>query len=753
MVRQRHPPATDNPPWADILRRRDGLDYSSFAGGRDGGIDLRASTVKGEKVIVQAKRYKTWAELKSILKKEADKVKKLKPNRYVFATSVDLSAGNAQEIKEMFNPYIKNDNDVLGKQDFNKYLGDYKDIEMTYYKLWLTSSDVMKNFLHKHIVNKSEFAIADMKETVRTFVMNPSFDKAFKTLLKYHYVILSGMPGVGKTTLARMLSYVLLSKKYPELKYDKFYFISSKLEDAYEMFQNGEREIFFFDDFLGSTRFQKDDEKNFDTDLITFIDHVRRDDDKLFILTTREYILKDALNYYEKLESSGIEIAKCIVDVGKYSDYVKGQILYNHLSDSGLKHGYIMAIKQNRNYIKLIRHKNFNPRIIESFIKQAPNETIPPEEYFSKILHYFDNPTSVWQGAYDQLPLTAREMILVLITMGKVVMYNDWRQAFEAFYSMIHSSKGYLDETEWYHSVKLLSDCFIRVDTGKSGMYVSFYNPGIEDFLINYIKQVEGTQLRLTNSSIYIEQLYTIFGDKVTPSTEVVLEHDKSQLVAKDFERCWNDYKSCNTIRHNPKDEESYYSPYSTNKLEALSEFYDSFTDLCHSIPDLITSRITKEMLYNNHMTAWDCLYILNKIDPALLKIDEKELFEYYKDKLPSSLDYKEFAKSLNGILIDYKSYGDTEEFQDGLDSALFENLNSEEASAYSNLDDTVDYISDFIPSWDSTGIREAIQAHNDGVDDYIESMVEDEDYRFYQQDDTGNSEDARIDNLFETLE
>lgn len=65
----------------DLLRERDGLDYSNFAEGRDGGIDLRASLANGRTVIVQAKRYKTYSSLKSCLQKEVNKVVKL--NRLV----------------------------------------------------------------------------------------------------------------------------------------------------------------------------------------------------------------------------------------------------------------------------------------------------------------------------------------------------------------------------------------------------------------------------------------------------------------------------------------------------------------------------------------------------------------------------------------------------------------------------------------------------------------------------------------------
>lgn len=73
----------------DILTERDKIDYCSFAEGKDGGIDLRASYGASKTIIVQAKRYKTWKELKPELKKEVDKVRRLSPDRYIIATSVE----------------------------------------------------------------------------------------------------------------------------------------------------------------------------------------------------------------------------------------------------------------------------------------------------------------------------------------------------------------------------------------------------------------------------------------------------------------------------------------------------------------------------------------------------------------------------------------------------------------------------------------------------------------------------------------
>lgn len=102
----------------DLINVHEGLDLMNFAEGRDGGVDLRYTSNKGNTVIVQAKRYKEYSELRSALKKEVEKVKKLKPRRYMLVTSVDLTDNNKSEIVQQFFPYLKT-SDILAKQDLN----------------------------------------------------------------------------------------------------------------------------------------------------------------------------------------------------------------------------------------------------------------------------------------------------------------------------------------------------------------------------------------------------------------------------------------------------------------------------------------------------------------------------------------------------------------------------------------------------------------------------------------------------------
>ena len=354
----------------DLLQKKENVFVESFTPGKDGGVDLRFAKVKGENTIVQAKRMKDYASLKRALLKEVAKVKTLNPHRYIISTSVGLTPENKTEIQTLFNSYIQTTEDILGRDDLNNLLGQNPDVEKQYYKLWLGSTVVLEDILNKRINNWSAIEMEAIRREVSTYVMNKSFDDALDILTKNRYVVISGIPGIGKTTLARMLVNYLLSEGYEE-------FVKlGGIGDAAQKLQTGKKQIFFYDDFLGSTYFQNE-EKGFDQKLVAFIEKVKNVSDKVFILSTREYILAEAKQTYEVFSTKNIELAKCVLDLSDYTESIRAEILYNHLAMAELPLPYVRALLEKRSYLRIIQHSNFNPRIIETFLNRVSNLMYP----------------------------------------------------------------------------------------------------------------------------------------------------------------------------------------------------------------------------------------------------------------------------------------------------------------------------------------------------------------------------------------
>ena len=467
----------------DLLQNKFNLFIESFTTGRDSGIDLRFAIDTKSSTIIQVKRYTKYSDLKSSLKKDIYKIKKLKPKSYIIATSVGLTPKNKSELMNMFKPYIKSTMDILGNNDINNLLGQFPSIEKQYYKLWLSSISILEKILHSKVFNQSTFEIDEIKETLKTYVINDSFNNALDILKKYHYVIISGLPGIGKTTLARMLVYQILAKEY-----DEFIYISDTINDAFEFYKEDCKQIFYFDDFLGKNFLDVKPRINEDNNVIKFIHKISKSTNKLFILTTREYILQQAKNSSESYNNPSIDFAKCVLDLSIYTKIIKAQILYNHIYYSEIPEAHLSYFINSKKYRNLITHKNYNPRIIETFIQNRSWDKETPSTFTDALEDFFNNPQSVWLHAYQNtISKQAQVVLLVLSTLKTPVLIEDLINAINAF--IIENKVKYsgIDSTLFYKLLKELGNTFLTINTDSVGKTaIEFQNPSIYDFMINF---------------------------------------------------------------------------------------------------------------------------------------------------------------------------------------------------------------------------------------------------------------------------
>lgn len=608
----------------DLLQEEFSIHIESFKDGRDNGIDLRFGKVKGETTIVQVKRYKEWNELKTQLEKEVSKVQKLNPKKYLLSTSVGLSPLNKSIIMEMFSPYIEDTNDIYGRDDLNNLLGKHKKIEQKYYKLWLASTNILQEIIYKDVINWSSFEINQIKEQITSYVHNDSFNQAYEILKEYRYVIISGIPGIGKTTLARMLSYNILASGYEE-----FVCITDNLSDGAKLFQKGKKQVFFFDDFLGSNVFEPV-EKDFDKKLTSFIDAIKREKDKVFILTTREYILSEAKSRYEKFQINNIEIAKCTVDLSSYTKFIRANILYNHLSNANLPDTYIDQLLRNKRYKSLIGHPNFNPRIIETYIDRGLWKKYPVEEFMQRFEEFFYKPTMVWQQAFENLDIKARYALLVFASIGKEIFLEDWYTSFIYFCKTTHSQLGLVcDEFEWRKIIKVLQDCFIKTKNCEGHTIVSYFNPSVLDFIIVYLVDFKDIQRLLIQNSYFVEQLCTIFRDSPRSffgaDAYVIITENLYKDIVDRFKQIMNGTPvSCELSRYKGW----MYRHRGYNEILFYKNFLDSFPILLRRNEGLLERSIDPNEFTYQTTSFSDRANLLAKLDWTKISADLNIIIE-----------------------------------------------------------------------------------------------------------------------------
>jgi adenylate kinase family enzyme len=493
--------------------------FESFKSGRDGGIDLRYSVNKRNTIIVQCKHYakSTFSNLTTELKKELPKIKKLSVNRYILVTSLGLTPANKDSIMNVLDPFILSTADIYGKDDVNNLLGKFPDLERSNFKLWLTSTTVMERIIHSDIYNKSEIELDLIKQKIKFYVQNNSYIEAKKILTEANYCIIAGVPGIGKTTLAEMLIVDYLAHEYEIFKV-------SNIEEAYRLYNPVKKQVFYYDDFLGQTSLDRKLNNNEDEGIIKFIKSVRKAQDTKFILTTREYILNQAKIIYEKLATSNFDEMKCIIQLSNYTSFNKAEILYNHLYFSDTPDLNKQKILENKNYKKIINHKNYSPRIIEWMTVVNNKED---EDYFKTFMNHLDNPQRLWQHAFEyQISEVAQRILIVLSTLSPNILLEDLQFALHSY-----DSSRYLvsSPADFRKALNQLEGNFIRIIKVKDDTIIAYSNPSIRDFIENYLAENLHELRPLCESLHFFDQCITLWNN--TTCKTVIKRHLSNQFI------------------------------------------------------------------------------------------------------------------------------------------------------------------------------------------------------------------------------
>ena len=414
----------------DLLQAEWSIRLESFKSGRDGGIDLRHS--KGTaNLIVQVKHYVRtgFRGLLRDLKDEDSKIRRIEPSRYAVATSVPLSPANKESILDALPSAPLTVSEVLGQEDLNNLLERHPTIEQKHTKLWLTSRAMLDRVIHNATLARSEFEVRKIHKQICRYVQTSAFAQAEEQLKNERVVMITGPPGVGKTTLANMLLYAYLTQDWQAIVIDR------DVEEATSLFQPGVKQMFYFDDFVGATLIGEQVSAS-DKALLRFIAMMREDPTSRLILTTRDHLYHRARARSERLLRAGLDADQVVLRIRQYTKRQRAQILYNHIYFSDLPSSHVSVLLEGDFYKDIIEHKRFNPRVIEWIATNPLIRRTPAEEYRARITNLLDDPIEIWRHAYEQeLSDEARSLLLALWILEGVASLDNLRGVFSKLHA------------------------------------------------------------------------------------------------------------------------------------------------------------------------------------------------------------------------------------------------------------------------------------------------------------------------------
>ncbi len=493
--------------------------YKTFKDGKDKGIDFLYSTGKNlyEEVGQVKHYYRTgYKGMYDILTTEVVKVNDLKPNRYIVATSVDLSVANTEEIKLLFKPYVKNLNDIYGKKDLNRLIENHEEILSSHYKLWLSDFSILNKILNSHLQFRSSDLIDDeLKKRLRIYVKTSLFDEARQALQKNKFVVITGDPGVGKTTLAEMLVYEYIANEY-----NLTYIIDDIREAEQVLIPDDSKQIIYFDDFLGSTEVEINKAKGSESRLLSLLRRIPKYKNKYLVLTTRNHLLTDAITSSEKLERFNLKTKTSSFELTEYDFELKKRLLNNHIEVSELpeKLKDLLLHPDIQNFIS--KHKNFSPRSVEYICSTTKTDTYGPEEFKIFIKSCFDKPEIIWKHAYTvQITENARLLLHTLLSFGESASINELEEAFLARIDYeVKTNNKKIEMYAFLNAFRILEGSFIINKANR----VHFINPSIIDFLVDYIRKDKSEVNKIAESVKYVSQLSERLFSMVNPHNAVM---------------------------------------------------------------------------------------------------------------------------------------------------------------------------------------------------------------------------------------
>jgi hypothetical protein len=474
----------------DLLNADLGIKLTAFAEGKDGGIDLY--DVEND-VVVQCKHQPDAkkAAMVRAAKAEAGRDALPTPETYHFATSASLSPDAVDAVRQALSPFPVPGNGVWHRGALNSALARNELIRKRHFKLWLNDVDVIDHIINNAEWQRSEALLSRISERVKYYVFTPAFGIIQDTLISERVVLITGAPGVGKSTLAEMLLLDLWNDGW------KVYNVGSDIDEAWRQLRKNENKVaFYYDDFLGQTNVAEL-QKNEAASINAFVEHIRHTSgEKLLILTSREQVLNQVMSGTDDRAARIAEEQPTYrVLISEITRLDRARMLFNYLFFTFPEKEHRNMLARDRRFLKVIDHAGFNPRLIESVALQSRGKT--PDAFYEALFDALAHPDLIWRGSFASLSPLGVAALFQLATAPDGVMEE----------SRLRAAVKPSDSRDWIQCLKVLEATWIRITLAPSGAQrIELYDPSRRDYLLDRLED-DSTLAFVLGSLSGIDQL------------------------------------------------------------------------------------------------------------------------------------------------------------------------------------------------------------------------------------------------------
>jgi DNA polymerase III delta prime subunit len=533
----------------DLLEIREpNTTFTTYKRGRDGGIDIKATNAQ-LKIIGQCKLYhpKNYSELIQSLKKEVTKCKRQKPDRYIVCTNIELTPTQAEEIKTLFTGFILNEEDIIDGIKLNKYLGqkEYEYLFKTYSKLLVPNFHsielALDKVVNKKYYNKTKAFFDDISARHKLFHNTEQLPHLIQQLENSKVIVLSGNPGVGKTTTAIMMANYFFNRKNCDIIYLEERDYPETLAVA------GENRLIIVDDFWGQN-FSPAVHKHstFQREFQSIIKYFTHSSNSYLILVSREYVIKDVLINAEHETETLLDQNKYVINIDEFSFEDKLRIFINHLLFYDYDLSYIKNTKYEDGFEYLLEHTNYTPRHLDFFIKTYLKDIdASPYRFYKSLREYLDNPLVFWKDAFGKLNPTSQLILLILLISSDPMGVDDLEKSFDAIQVDARQTLGVdIAPLDFRKELIKLEEFYISIEQDRyySVSFIQFQSPGIKDYLLEFLRTDGYLWIKpIITNALFFNQLNFVFttteGDEISDYESDIYLHGKKIVLDKSLRK------------------------------------------------------------------------------------------------------------------------------------------------------------------------------------------------------------------------
>ena len=174
------------------------------------------------------------------------------PSVYVLLTNAPVKADTKGKLKEMINAVLPHTRVITwGANDICSLLDSAPEIRVAFPQLLglRDLTELLRTVVEKPLLERSALALEQAAELAVVFVPTSAYSGALAKLARNGFVVLTGPPEMGKTTIARMIGLAKLGEGWECHE-------CTTPNDFLELKQSKQRQVFVADDAFGTTEYR-----------------------------------------------------------------------------------------------------------------------------------------------------------------------------------------------------------------------------------------------------------------------------------------------------------------------------------------------------------------------------------------------------------------------------------------------------------------------------------------------------------------